>query len=400
MSTDTHEPPDASAVLKAISEHDEVDPKAFHTRYEGGEGDQYHLQHGDRLYSAKAIAGAAYDFQPPPTDPARAGASISEIRAAAALRTSGFTVLNGRPATVEEELGWRLVVWKHLLASSDADGLLTSYEVRSVRAFGGQQGIWTDKARTKHIHHNGLGVALKHTGTDYPDTVTEESALYRYPDTKRSGQDQTEILATKTAAKLGLPIFLISERGNRRLVKLGWVAGWEDRSGQFYVTFGPEAPTALLTQDRSDEQPFVLEGNRRGQRTGKVPTRPDQAQFKLEVFQRYGPTCPLSGLAVPEMIEAAHLRPSAKNGTSDPRNGLPLNAALHRAFDADLFAIHPDTREILVRPQGPTLAQLGIIKTHLDGLDKYPHRDALAWRHTQWLEKNKPTPTKPRRRTP
>ncbi|WP_374101624.1 HNH endonuclease [Streptomyces sp. I5] len=34
------------------------------------------------------------------------------------------------------------------------------------------------------------------------------------------------------------------------------------------------------------------------------------------------------------MIEAAHLRGDADGGSSDARNVLPMNAALHRAFDA------------------------------------------------------------------
>ncbi len=93
--------------------------------------------------------------------------------------------------------------------------------------------------------------------------------------------------------------------------------------------------------------------------------RPDQARFKIEVFRRYGPRCPLSGIAVPEMVEAAHLRGDADGGSSDARNGLPMNAALHRAFDAHLFAINPDTLTVEVRPEGPTLDQLGVIHPKL-----------------------------------
>ncbi|KJS60842.1 hypothetical protein VM95_18930 [Streptomyces rubellomurinus] len=337
------------------------------------------------------MAGAAYDFQPPPATTSRIDSSGGQGDAHTTLRALGYTVLSGRPTTIDDERNWRQAMWKHLIACSNPEGLVTSAEVRSVGAYGSQQGIWVDKARTKHLHPKGLGVGLKHTGTDYPDEINDESALYHYPITERRGQDEAEVEATKTAAELKLPVFMISERGSLRSVKLAWIAGWEDRSKRFLVTFGPEAPARLLTTDRSDETPFELEGNRRRRRTGTVTTRPDQARFKLEVFHRYGPVCPLSGIAVTEMLEAAHLRPVAANGTSDPRNGLPLNAALHRAFDAHLFAIHPVTREVLVRPQGPNLAQLGITKTHLDGLANYPHPDALAWRYEKWREKNKLT---------
>jgi putative restriction endonuclease len=105
------------------------------------------------------------------------------------------------------------------------------------------------------------------------------------------------------------------------------------------------------------------------------------------VFQRYGPRCPLSGLAVPEMIEAAHIRPDSEDGTDDPRNGLPISASLHRAFDAYLFSIEPDSLNVVARPQGPTLAEMGITVTHLRDLPKLPHREALVWRHQEWIKR-------------
>ncbi|MFD0349823.1 HNH endonuclease [Kitasatospora aburaviensis] len=92
------------------------------------------------------------------------------------------------------------------------------------------------------------------------------------------------------------------------------------------------------------------------------------------------------------MIEAAHLRPDAENGSSDARNGLPMNAALHRAFDAHLFAIHPDTLQVMVRPQGPSLVELGITEPQLI-LPKLPHKAALEWRYAKWLKANKMTAT-------
>ncbi|GAA1402758.1 hypothetical protein GCM10009639_46570 [Kitasatospora putterlickiae] len=390
MSINIRELTDASAVIKAIAEYDELGRRAFLTRYGYGKADQYHVQYSDRLYGAKALAGAAYGFQHPMTGaPRNTQFSGGEAHANAVLRALGFTVLNGRPGTVDGERDWRQNIWKHLVACRDADGLVTADDLRAVGADGGRQGIWVDKGRTRLIRPDGLAVSLKHTGTDYPDAVNEESALHHYPTTGRRGQDEAEVAATKSAAELRLPVFVISERGDLRSVTLAWVTGWEDRSKQFLVTFSPEAPARLLDTDHSDDRPFELEGNRRGRRAGTVATRPDQARFKMEILHRYGPSCPLSGIEVAEMIEAAHLRPHGDNGTSDARNGLPLNAALHRAFDAHLFAIHPETLEILVRPQGPTLAQLGITKTHLSGLERYPHPVALAWRYEKWLEKNK-----------
>lgn len=77
------------------------------------------------------------------------------------------------------------------------------------------------------------------------------------------------------------------------------------------------------------------------------------------------------------MIEAAHLRGDADGGSPDARNGLPVNAALHRAFDAHLFAIHPDTLAVEVRLQGPSLDEPGIIHLRLN-FPRPPGRTCLA----------------------
>src|SRR5690349_6312521 len=84
------------------------------------------------------------------------------------------------------------------------------------------------------------------------------------------------------------------------------------------------------------------------------------------------------------MIEAAHLRPVPENGSDDPRNGIPLSAGLHRAFDANLFAIHPEKLEVVIRPDGPTAAQMRLEIGHLRDLPKPPHREALEWRYNRW----------------
>jgi hypothetical protein len=173
-----------------------------------------------------------------------------------------------------------------------------------------------------------------------------------------------------------------------RQARLGWVEGWEDSSELFLISFAKRAPAEIIDSDRSDETEFHLFGNRshRAQRTTRV--RPDQPRFKITVFQRYGPVCVLSGIHIVDMLEAAHLVPVPRGGSDDPRNGLPLNAALHRAFDADWFAIHPDTLQVCTVPGGPSLAELGIVHPSLAGLANPPHRDALQWRYENWCRRH------------
>jgi hypothetical protein len=382
---------DAGAVEKALAEFDDLGGLAFRKLHHFGPSTQYYLSHDGRLYDAKAIAGVAYGYQHPATG-ALTNKQFDGGEAATnkVLRRLGFTVVDSHSKSVEEERSWRLLVWGDLVNRRNGAGLVTPDAVRSVGAYGNFRGIWVDSARTKKVHPAGVAVGLKHTGQHYPDDFSDTGVLYHYPVTGRPGHDLAEVNATKMAAELKIPVFVISEVGDYRGVQLAWVEGWEDESHLFLVRFGEAPPERIIDRDRSEEEPFVLEGNRRRKRRGAVTVRPDQARFKIEVFRRYGPRCPLSGMAVPEMIEAAHLRGDADGGTSDPRNGLPMNAALHRAFDAHLFAINPDTLTAEVRREGPTLEELGIIDPKL-ALPRLPHRDALAWRYTEWQRRTSRT---------
>jgi HNH endonuclease len=378
---------DTSAVLRAVKEYDEAGRKRFLERHGFRQATQYYLQVDGRLYDAKAIVNVALRHQHGPATEIVSGGVEHSNRM---LERLGFAIVDGRPTTVEGELAWRLAVWSHLSLSHDVSKLPPSL-LRDYGVYGGGQGVWTDAKRTKLFHNRAVTVGVLHTGQHYADDLTENDVLYHYPSTGRGpGRDDSEIRATQAAAELRLPVFVITKptpSASVRTVYLGWVEGWEDRARVFLITFRDDAPPVLLDEDKSDENPFTLTGSRSRQATRKVRDRRGQRRFKLQVFQRYGPRCPLSGLAVPEMIEAAHLRPDSEDGTDDPRNGLPLSASLHRAFDAYLFSIEPDSLNVVVPPQGPTLAEMGITITHLRGLPKLPHREALAWRHQEWIKR-------------
>ncbi|MFJ4709713.1 HNH endonuclease [Streptomyces anulatus] len=378
----------AAAVYKAIAEYDSVGGQTFRGRHGFGQSTRYYLSNGDRLYDAKAITGVAYGYQhvsdgPLSNDQFDGGEAATNR----VLRAMGFTVLDSHSGTVSEEREWRLAVWKNLLTRRDESGLVRADVVRSVGAYGNFRGIWADKTRTRKVHPDGVTIGLKHTGQHYADDLSDSGVLYHYPVTRQPGRDLGEVNATKAAAVLQLPLFVITEHGDRRGVKLAWVEGWEDRSKLFLVRFGDVPPVEVIDHDRSEEQPFELEGNQRRRKHGAVTVRADQARFKLEVFQRYGPRCSLSGIEVPQMVEAVHLRGYAEGGSSDARNGLPMNAALHRAFDAHLFCINPDTLTVEVRQDGPSLSELGIVNPKL-AMSRLPHQDALRWRYSEWLRRN------------
>lgn len=68
-------------------------------------------------------------------------------------------------------------------------------------------------------------------------------------------------------------------------------------------------------------------------------TRPDQQEFRRKIAERDGLKCAITGCAVPEVLDAAHLAPRAPGGSDDPANGMILRADIHRLFDAGLLSI-------------------------------------------------------------
>ena len=200
------------------------------------------------------------------------------------------------------------------------------------------------------------------TGESYADDLSSDGIIYHYPRTHRTGvRDASEIEATKAAGRLGLPVFVVSypsPGSSLRDVALGWVEGWDERAQMFLISFRDDEPALLLDSDRVDEEPFDLEGS--GTRVrGSSMARTGQSKFRFQVLQRYGANCAVSGIAVPEMLEAVHLRDVADGGSNDARNGLVLSAAHHRAFDAGLFAINAQfsvERPLDINHSGASLA--------------------------------------------
>src|SRR5215475_4235706 len=84
--------------------------------------------------------------------------------------------------------------------------------LNDLKIFYGGRGVWVDKVTTAGVggSTNGVTVGLLHTGSAYADDLSEDSAIYHYPQTEQSGRDAAEIDATKAAATLQLPVFFVS----------------------------------------------------------------------------------------------------------------------------------------------------------------------------------------------
>ena len=88
---------------------------------------------------------------------------------------------------------------------------------------------------------------------------------------------------------------------------------------------------------------LIVEGK---ERDAVVRIRVNQSFFRSTVLTAYNYRCCISGIAVPELLNASHIIPWASNSENrvNPRNGLCLNVMLDRAFDRGFLTITPGNR--------------------------------------------------------
>ena len=285
--------------------------------------------------------------------------------------------------TVADELSRRLQLWEQIPAGNAANAEPSA--LRSMGVYGGAQGIWVDKRTTGTLSPDGQGVTvgILHTGRHYPDDLSDDGLIYHYPTTHRpSGRDAAEVQATKNAAALSLPIFVIlpgMSSAAKRSIRLGWVVDFDDENKQFLILFGERAPDYQAAA--SQETAFALTGGSTSRKT-TAKARPGQQRFRFQVLAKYGCKCSVCTITHPSLMKAAHICGKAHNGSDDWRNGLPLCSTHHDAFDAHLFTINPETLAIETMPS-VSPASIGITTKSLTPIHQHPHPEALSWRFTQ-----------------
>lgn len=68
--------------------------------------------------------------------------------------------------------------------------------------------------------------------------------------------------------------------------------------------------------------------------------RPGQQKFRASILNSIK-ACPITGVDLPAVLQAAHIKPYSFGGTQEADNGLPLRADIHCLFDAGLLNIRP-----------------------------------------------------------
>lgn len=143
-----------------------------------------------------------------------------------------------------------------------------------------------------------------------------------------------------------------------------------------YARFKPKQAQPDASEQEAESLP---EGPTEIERT--VRTRRVQSFFRAAVLTSYDHRCAISGLAVPELLNASHIIPWSVSveRRADPRNGICLNALYDRAFDRGLITLDEQLRVVvsdrLRTTDPPPLQRDALIAIHGQTLrvpDRFP----------------------------
>lgn len=260
--------------------------------------------------------------------------------------------------------------------------------LRELKIYGTQAAIFVPSAETRTKNTTkGIALSFLNTGRSYEEELTTTGVIYHYPVTGRSGHDEAQVEASKAAYRASLPVFVIGpgNKATTRTIYRGYIEDVDDVNKVLLITFTQaELPPPPATAEQSE--PFSLTDDAQAPSYSARRNRPNQVRFTFDVYKRYGTACAVCGLGVKGLLQAAHILSKKDGGSDDPRNGLPLCANHHLAFDRGYWCVDPDLK-IHAKIEGPALDDLAIIRTDLSHLRRLPHVDALSRVWTDWQAK-------------
>ena len=198
--------------------------------------------------------------------------------------------------------------------------------------------------------------------------VSEESAVHQSQASERArlaGEELVEHCCGEHLANV--PETSICLRAGYKIEEIGTFRRAFARAAG--VEFGPLARMVLdLDQYSSPAPPELPIDSPTERQTREVRTvlKVRSSRFREAVLKQHGEECVCCSIRIKELLEAAHIVPVAWDGSDHPANGLPRCPTHHSAFDRDLFAYIPGSRELIFR-KGISSTELMITKDRLIG---------------------------------
>ncbi|MGE0424962.1 MAG: HNH endonuclease [Reyranellaceae bacterium] len=339
-------------VLDAIAEYDELGRNRFLQKYRFGPSHSYWLVHQGRRYDSKAVIGAAHGYARPDLGPLTADA------------------FSGGAATVQrklEGLGFGIEVARG--AANDRGGAPAKFTSSLLNA----GSVYTrDELKTLF----GITDATINTGVFRPRGtssiwlfITEEKTADRtqYRDHLEGNllywQGQTsgrtdDLIVEHEKRGLEILVFFRTRKyehpgaGFRYLGPFGYVRHSGGHPTSFVLKRQEAVFQDVLSASTADVSPFdpsdVQDGRRWIAQT--IVQRRGQQAFRDALIAAYDGKCVITGCAVLDVLEAAHIHPYLGPDTNKTSNGLLLRADLHTLFDCRLLAIDPEALTVIVAP--------------------------------------------------
>jgi hypothetical protein len=126
-----------------------------------------------------------------------------------------------------------------------------------------------------------------------------------------------------------------------------WVMKRETREALRRLGWFGEGPTSKHPENIDTSKDQEADFEERAERFALVKVRIEQAAFRAAVFEACGGCCVISGNAVPQALEAAHLRGRSWHaGHNAASDGILLRRDLHALYDSLLLSIEEDGRVV------------------------------------------------------
>lgn len=137
------------------------------------------------------------------------------------------------------------------------------------------------------------------------------------------------------------------------------------------VTINPTIDQAIRILNASD---VVSDVERK--RMQNVRSRPHQAQFRRDVLTACK-RCVITNVTVPEVLEAAHIKPYKYHGEDTISNGFAMRLDIHMLFDTGHLRIDPNG---IVELSGRARLDYGALIPPQIVIPDFINRDYLKWR--------------------
>jgi len=194
-------------------------------------------------------------------------------------------------------------------------------------------------------------IELAHQIERTPDAVAMKACNFASLDPQQRARSITALRNVSRADRQLWEAFAQNSEAIAEKAEAAYAAligyGLYDYLPELGLTQEPASRIVKSGQEPVHTQPKLPEGPTETEIIARA--RRVQSFFRAAVLAAYDYRCALTGLAVPDLLNASHIIPwsTDQKRRADPRNGICLNALHDRAFDRGLITFDQDFRAVL-----------------------------------------------------